>query len=99
MRNERCVEQHVGSVTMGIVQGVTNASVKFRKTPSVTGKALTYTTNPFDPAFPAVPDKTLGTIIAHTKDKVQIWKNYWYLVNVRMSNPEVWMFGEFVKMK
>jgi hypothetical protein len=92
-------------VTMGMVQGVTTASVKIRETPSVTGKALTYAPEPYGPEqlLPSVPDKTPVTIIARTKEKhkVQNWENYWYLVDVGMYNTaiEVWMFGEFVKMK
>lgn len=95
----------VSVVTLGMVNGVTTTSVKIRETPSVTGKALTYAPEPYGPGqlLPSVPEKTPVTIIARTKakEKVQNWENYWYLVNVGPYNTatEVWMFGEFVKIK
>jgi hypothetical protein len=89
-------------VTMGLVKGVTTTGVKIREKPSVNAKSLEYITTMFDPGSEqqSVPEKTDVVVIARTrdKDKVQSWNNYWFLVNVGVLN-EVWMYGEFVKIK
>ncbi len=93
----------VAMVTMGMARGVTTAGVKMREKPSTNAKALEFCDSPYGGATckPSVPEKTEVTVIARTREKetVQNWTNYWYLVNVGFFNPEVWMFGEFVKLK
>jgi hypothetical protein len=89
-------------ITMGPARGKTTTSVKIREKPSVNAKALDYIEELYAPdrTFQSVPADTEVTVIARTrdKDKVQSWNNYWYLVNAGvMSN--VWMYGEFVKVK
>jgi hypothetical protein len=89
-------------ITMGMAKGVTTTGVKIREKPSVNAKSLEYITRMFDPGTEqqSVPEKTDVTVIARTRDRdrVQSWNNYWYLVNVGVMN-EVWMYGEFVKIK
>ena len=84
--------------------GVTTANVKIRKKPSVDSESLKFTDKIyFDPGaktYDYVPQNTAVTIIARTKNKsaVDKWNNYWYLISAGMS-IEVWMYGEFVKLK
>jgi hypothetical protein len=89
-------------VTMGMAKGTTTSGVKIREKPSVNAKALEYNAELFAPDKTAqsVPANTEVVIIARTrdKDKVQSWNNYWYLVNVGVTS-NVWMYGEFVKIK
>lgn len=90
-------------VTMGMARGVTTAGVKMREKPSTNARALEYCDSPYGGATcrPSVPEKTEVTVIARTreKEKAQNWTNYWYLVNVDEFNNEVWLFGEFVRIK
>jgi hypothetical protein len=89
-------------VTMGQVKGSTTTSVKIREKPSIDSKSLEYIKELFAPdsVQQSVPANTEVVVIARTRDrnKVQNWNNYWYLVNVGVMN-EVWMYGEFVKVK
>jgi hypothetical protein len=84
--------------------GVTTGNVKIRKSPSVTSESLKYLDKMvYDPTAKTldfVPRDTKVAIIARTKDKCAVdkWTNYWYLVSVGMET-EVWMFGEFLKVK
>ncbi len=91
-------------VTMGLAHGYTTSDVKIREAPSVDAKALQYFISSFpDPTAKAmdyVPKGTQVTVIARTRETVQVgaWNNYWYLVSVGQVS-EVWMFGEFVKLQ
>jgi hypothetical protein len=91
-------------VTMGLAQAYTTSDVKIREAPSVDAKAFQYFISMFpDPTAKAmdyVPKGTQVTVIARTRETVQVgaWNNYWYLVSVGQVS-EVWMFGEFVKIQ
>jgi len=89
-------------ITMGLAKGITITNVKIREKPSVNSKSLEYYKEIYGPGgeYQSVPAKTEVVVIARTRDreKVQSWNNYWYLVSVGF-NSEVWMFGEFVKLK
>jgi hypothetical protein len=82
---------------------VTTTSVRIREKPSVTAKIVEFCDSPYGGAkcLPSAPEKTTVTVIARTKEKekVQNWNNYWYLVNLNYFFHEVWIFGEFVKIK
>jgi len=96
------VYKGISVVTMGQVKGSTTTSVKIREKPSINSKSLEYTKELFAPdsVQQSVPANTEVVMIARTRDrnKVQNWNNYWYLVNVGVMN-EVWIYGEFVKVK
>ncbi|MBP7734584.1 MAG: hypothetical protein KA369_01295 [Spirochaetes bacterium] len=96
------VYKGVPVVAMGLAKGVTTTNVKIREKPSVNAKSLEYYKEIYGPGgeFQSVPANTEVVVIARTRerDKVQSWNNYWYLVSVGF-NSEVWMFGEFVKIK
>lgn len=89
-------------VTMGTARGVTATNVKIREKPSVNSKSLEYVKEPYetDAVFESVPAGTEVVVIARTRDRdrVQNWNNYWYLVSAGVTS-EVWMYGEFVKIK
>lgn len=89
-------------VTMGSVKGVTTTNVKIREKPSLKSKARDYIKAPYETveARQSVPANTGVTVIARTRDRdrVQNWNNYWYLVSLDFT-VEVWMYGEFVKLK
>ena len=89
-------------VTTGPAKGITTTNVRIREKPSINSKSLDYVKNPYetDAVFESVPVNTEVMVIARTRDKdrVQSWNNYWYLVSTGF-NTEVWMFGEFVKIK
>jgi hypothetical protein len=84
--------------------GVTTSNVKIRKSPSISSESVQYMEkmayDPTSKTLDFVPRDTRITIIARTKDKYSVdkWSNYWFLVSVGMQT-EVWMFGEFVKLK
>lgn len=80
--------------------GVTTDNVKIRESPSMSGKPITFIPQLFAEANrPSVPTGTRLRIIGRTltRDRVQKWQNYWYLVNVG-AHEKVWMFGEFVRI-
>lgn len=89
-------------VAMGLAKGVTTTNVKIREKPSINSRSLDYIKAPYetDAVMQSVPAGTEVVIIARTRDrdKVQSWSNYWYLVSMGFTT-EVWMFGEFVKIK
>jgi len=89
-------------VTMGLVKGATTTNVKIREKPSISSKSLEYVKAPYetDAILQSVPAATEVVVIARTRDrdKVQNWNNYWYLVSMGFTS-EVWMYGEFVKLK
>jgi hypothetical protein len=89
-------------VTMGLARGITTTNVKIREKPSVNSKALEYVKAPYetDAVMQSVPANTEVVVIARTRDKdrVQSWNNYWYLVSSGFTT-EVWMYGEFLKIK
>jgi hypothetical protein len=89
-------------VTMGLVKGVTTTNVKIREKPSINSKSLDYNKDMYSPdtVQQSVPAATEVIVIARTRDrdKVQNWNNYWYLVSMGFTS-EVWMYGEFVKLK
>jgi hypothetical protein len=84
--------------------GTTTGNVKIRKSPSIKSESLKYTDklylDPESKTYDFVPKDTLVNIIARTKNKFPVdkWNNYWYLISAGMST-EVWMFGEFIKLK
>jgi len=86
------------------LSGITTGNVKIRKEPSINSESLKYqdkiiydTTGKISDF---VPKDTKVNIIARTKNKHQVdkWNNYWYLITVGM-NSEVWMYGEFIKLR
>ncbi len=96
------VYKGVPVVTMGLAKGVTTTNVKIREKPSINAKALEYVKAPYetDAVLQSVPANTEVVVIARTRDrdKVQSWNNYWYLVSSGFTT-EVWMYGEFVKIR
>jgi hypothetical protein len=81
--------------------GLTNNNAKIRKRPSVKSDSIEYSTSiyldPNNKTYDYVPKGTKMTVIARTATKQQVdkWNNYWYLISVGF-NSEVWMFGEFI---
>lgn len=81
-------------------------AVKFRSAPDVASKPLLFQPGdsiqgPTGARTDTLIPQTDITLIARTKDKVQVqqWNNYWYYVTV--SGAEIqygWVFGEFVNL-
>jgi hypothetical protein len=101
---EERVFNGVNVIVLTGATGITTSNVKIRKSPSINSEALKYTDKIYlDPAsktYDFVPANTKIYIIARTKNKYSVdkWNNYWYLISVGM-NEEVWMYGEFIKIK
>jgi hypothetical protein len=99
-------ERVINGVKVVIIKnkiGITSTNVKIRKMPSVKSESVEYVTDLYfnnPQTYSYVPEKSTVTIIARTKDKFNIekWENYWYLINVGICS-EVWMYGEFLKIK
>jgi hypothetical protein len=101
---EERVYKDVKVIVLTDSNGTTTSNVKIRKSPNINSESIKYTDKIyFDPTsktYDFVPKDTQVNIIARTKDKVRVdkWNNYWYLINVGITD-EVWMYGEFIKIK
>jgi hypothetical protein len=101
---EERVYKGVNVIVLTDSTGVTTSNVKIRKSPTINSESIKYTDklylDPSSKTYDSVPKDTQIKIIARTKnkDKVDKWTNYWYLINVGITD-EVWMYGEFIKIK